>query len=415
MNYRGTEYTAPKIAGRETPRYMDTDQALELIRPTLKRIGVTRISDFTNMDRTGIPVAIAVRPTGNFVSAVTFGKGLHKAQAMVSAGMEMIERYAGSETDLTWFYGTYRDVAEKHAVIAKERLLLSRESFFHEDLPVRWTLGWDIVADEEVAVPLTSVRLFAGRQPLEDLSMRVFQTSSNGLAAGVHFAEAVAQGLTEVIERDGLACHGLISMQNNSPVPLGRIDPDSIPYTLVQDVLARFKAADVEPMLFDCTTDLEVPTYTCTLVDKKFTHFGTAAGYGANLNPETAMLRAMTEAMLGRAEAIQGIRESNTPCAYHAIRLSDNAGRKERLLSTPHTVDGAARANQAESSFHADIERMTGALSANGYDQVIVLDITPPESDVPVVRVIVPGLEGVHEFSYSRFGERAHRYAGERA
>ena len=306
MNYRGKEYTAPKIAGRETPRYMDTHQALDLIRPTLKRIGVTSISDFTNMDRTGIPVAIAVRPTGNFVSAVSFGKGLHKTQAMVSAGMEMIERYAGSETDLPWFHGTYRDVAAKHAVIPKERLLLSRESFFHEDLPVRWTLGWDIVAEKEVAVPLTSARLFAGRQSMEPLSARVFQTSSNGLAAGVHFAEAVAQGLTEVIERDGLACHGLISLQNNSPLPLGRIDPDTIPYILVQEVLARFRSADVEPLLFDCTTDLEVPTYTCLLVDKKYVYFGNAAGYGANLNPETAMLRAMTEAMLGRSEAIQG-------------------------------------------------------------------------------------------------------------
>ena len=218
-----------------------------------------------------------------------------------------------------------------------------------------------------------------------------------------------------MIERDGLACHGLVSLQNNSPLPLSRIDLDTISYTLVQDVLARFRAADVEPLLFDCSTDLEVPTYTCTLVDKKYTHFGIAAGYGANLNPETAMLRAMTEAMLGRSEAIQGVREMNTPCTYHALRLSDNSERKDRLLSTPCTFDGAARANQAQECFHEDIETMTRALSSNGYDQVIVLDMTPPESDVPVVRVIVPGLEGLHEFSYSRFGERAHRYAKERS
>lgn len=124
MNYREKEYFASKKTGKETPRYMDTGEALELIRPTLKRIGVTSISNFTGMDRIGIPVAIAVRPAST-IPSVSFGKGLKKEQAMVSAAMENIERYAGSETELPWFYGTYREVAAKHAVIPKERLLLS--------------------------------------------------------------------------------------------------------------------------------------------------------------------------------------------------------------------------------------------------------------------------------------------------
>ncbi len=324
MNYRGKEYTALKTAGRETPRYMDACQVLKLIQPTLKRIGVTSLSDFTNMDRIGIPVAIAIRPAAT-IPSVSFGKGLSKKQAMVSAAMENIERYAGSESELPWFDGTYREVAAKHAVIPENRLLLCRESFFHENLTIRWTLGWDIVSREDVAVPLSLVQLLTGK--MKEPSMYVFQSTSNGLAAGVHLAEAVAQGLAEVIERDGLACHALLSAVNGATHPLGRVLPASVPYPLVQNVLTKFRDADLDPLLFDCTTaDLKVPTYTCLILDKNRENRGVAMGFGANLNPETAMLRAMTESVLGRSETIQGVRENFSPSEYHITRLLDSGG-----------------------------------------------------------------------------------------
>ncbi|NDV27674.1 YcaO-like family protein [Desulfovibrio sp. JC010] len=411
MNYRGKEYSARKNSGRETPRYMETEQVLELIRPTLKRIGVTSLSNFTNMDRIGIPVAIAVRPASTLLS-VSFGKGLSKKQAMVSAAMENIERYAGTETQLDWFYGTYREVEAEHTVIPEDQLLLCRESFFHKDLKLRWTLGWDIVSKQEVAVPLSQATLLTGR--INESSMYVFQSSSNGLAAGVHFAETVAQGLTEVIERDALACHGLLSALRGVKHPLYRVDLKTIPYPLVRDVLEKFRTAGVECMLFDCTAhDLKIPTYTCQIFDKKQTHTGMAMGYGANLNPETAMLRSMTESVLGRSEAMQGVRENFFPDDYQFNKISDSLERKEEYLNIEPTTDGNMYADRSGESFHGDIETMVNILKAKGFEQVIVLDMTPSESDVPVVRVIVPGLEGCHDMTYSCFGKRAYEYVRE--
>ena len=411
MNYRGIKFSARKNTGRETPRYMETDEVLKLIGPTLKRIGVSSLSEFTDMDRIGIPVAIAVRPTSTLIS-VSFGKGLSRKQAMVSAAMENIERYAGTEVELEWFYSTYREVAKKYAVIPEDRLLFCRESFFHKDLKLRWTLGWDIVAKQEVAVPLSQAMLLSGK--INESSMYVFQSSSNGLAAGVHFAEAVAQGLAEVIERDGLACHALLSATHGVNHPLYRVDTKSITYPLVRETLAKFRDADVQALLFDCTAhDLKVPTYTCLIFDKNNCNKGMAMGFGANLNPETAMLRSMTESVLGRSETIQGVRETYLPCDYEHVRILDTEKRKNEFLNISPSTAGNIHPNRAGASFDEDIATMVNILKINGYEQVIVLDMTPPQSDVPVVRVIVPGLEGCHDMSYSCLGKRANDYARE--
>jgi ribosomal protein S12 methylthiotransferase accessory factor len=40
---------------------------------------------------------------------------------------------------------------------------------------------------------------------------------------------------------------------------------------------------------------------------------------------------------------------------------------------------------------------MQGRLQANGIDQVVVVDLTRPEVRIPVVRVVVPGLEAPHD------------------
>ncbi len=53
------------------------------------------------------------------------------------------------------------------------------------------------------------------------------------------------------------------------------------------------------------------------------------------------------------------------------------------------------------------------ALAGIGVGQVIAVDLTRPEFNVPVVRVIAPGLEGPPSYSY-KAGERARRRIGTR-
>jgi len=55
--------------------------------------------------------------------------------------------------------------------------------------------------------------------------------------------------------------------------------------------------------------------------------------------------------------------------------------------------------------FRKDIERVVAALSGAGLDRVIVVDLTRQNIGVPVVRVIVPGLE-VYAMDQERRGRR---------
>ena len=68
------------------------------------------------------------------------------------------------------------------------------------DAAFEWVRGWDLIAGEDVWVPLEAVTLdTVFRKP------PVFDVSSNGLASGNHLLEAIVHGLCEVIERDAEA------------------------------------------------------------------------------------------------------------------------------------------------------------------------------------------------------------------
>ena len=59
-------------------------------------MGITSIGDITELDRIGIPVAVAIRPNSRSVS-VAQGKGLDMPQALTSALMEACESYHAEE------------------------------------------------------------------------------------------------------------------------------------------------------------------------------------------------------------------------------------------------------------------------------------------------------------------------------
>src|SRR5215470_15119996 len=65
-------------------------------RAVMKVIGVTKVSDVTNLDRMGIPNFMTVRPDdlGPGISYYN-GKGSTRADAHAGALMEAVERHAG--------------------------------------------------------------------------------------------------------------------------------------------------------------------------------------------------------------------------------------------------------------------------------------------------------------------------------
>jgi ribosomal protein S12 methylthiotransferase accessory factor len=114
------------------------------------------------------------------------------------------------------------------------------------------------------------------------------------------------------------------------------------------------------------------------------------------------MVRALTEAAQTRAILISGARDDIFHQYYTVLRLQTNRDAEPSILqSNPPTVDARERKSQATSTFEEDIEIILEKLKNSGLNQVIILDLSPPDWDISVVRVIVPGLEASFHTTYN--------------
>jgi len=268
-------------------------------------------------------------------------------------------------------------------------------------------LGWDIMNQEEVAVPFGLVSLQDSDDPFELYS---FQRSSNGLAGGTDFLESVCQALLEVIERDAITCHRMASQRAGCGFPLKRVRLETVEYPQVRGLLGQIESRGVVALLFDCEVDTKVPTYNCYLLDGLLPHEGVCHGMGASPDPATAMVRAITEAALARAVFRSGARDTFFRDQFFSHRIHNNRNLLKDFENEEGTVDVSNRSSEATTTFEADIHLCMDKLKNVGVEQVIVVDITQPELELYAVKVIVPGLEGYMHPYYSR-GQRAREYS----
>ncbi|APR76363.1 Hypothetical protein A7982_01710 [Minicystis rosea] len=399
IRFRGQAHRAPKTFWEGTQRVVSPEETFARIRPKLREVGVTRLADITGLDRLGIPVVLAIRPNAGYLS-VDAGKGFTKIAASTSAAMECLERHAAEQAQLPERYTSYDALREAHATVPFERLPLARGSLFHARTPTRWSLGWDLVHQREVAVPADVVTLSRHRRTRSDPLH--FQLTSNGLSAGNNFLEALNGGLLEVIERDAVACRRLQWESAGRPIP--RVRTETIERAEVVELIARLRAAGVEVLIFDCTVDTDVPVYMAFIYDREVGQLGLYRGYGAHLDPGIALVRAITEAVQGRLVFIAGSRDD---AFRHHRRIREDDRAAIRLLeSIEPTVSVAARETEATSSFEGDVDVLAGKLARVGLDQIIVFDLSVAGIDVDVLRVFVPGLEG-YMYEHYQPGQRA--------
>src|SRR5690606_4225901 len=83
------------------------------------------------------------------------------------------------------------------------------------------------------------------------------------------------------------------------------------------------------------------------------------------------------------------------------------AERARAVLREPGTRPFTALPSHPVPSFEADLARILERLSSVGVTEVVVVDLTKREFSIPVVRVIVPGLETYHHVQGYAPGPRA--------
>ena len=81
-----------------THRVIAPKKTIEINEDKLKIAGITRIADITDLDRIGLPIYTAIRPTAEEGAVSIYGgKGISKDHAKASAMMEGFERYSAEK------------------------------------------------------------------------------------------------------------------------------------------------------------------------------------------------------------------------------------------------------------------------------------------------------------------------------
>jgi YcaO-like protein with predicted kinase domain len=376
----------------------------------MARLGITRLANVTGLDVIGLPVWVAIRPTSRGLS-VSQGKGLDHDAARASALMESIESWHAERVERPMRWESY-DALRRIAPAVDVRQVPARAgSVVRTDVPLLWVEGWDLVEGEPCWVPFESVTTnFV--TPARGNS--TFLMSSNGLSSGNHLLEAIAHALCEVIERDALTLWHLLAPDASKACQL---DVSTIDDPGCVATIARLAEAGVGVAAWDITSDADVPAY-CAVIHEagdrpRWRPMGMFSGYGCHLAPGVALLRALTEAVQSRLTMISGSRDDLFYRDYvHCSNPDDLAQMIQRVTTPPPARDFRGRAAIATASFEDDLAALLARLRRIGVERAVAVDLTRAELGIPVVKVVVPGLEAMSLAHTYAAGPRARAARG---
>jgi bacteriocin biosynthesis cyclodehydratase domain-containing protein len=332
------------------------------------------------------------------LSGGSYGKGSTVEQAEASALMESIERYSGIfQGDEIAVLKRFTDFPPGDAILPNDVLLFSdaqsqappppaEDSDHSQAVPapfdpsakIEWTPVWSLRDNRFRYLP-TSLLYFFYAGPA------AFQADSNGCAAGNTVEEAIVQGFLELVERDAYAIWWYNRLQR------AELDLDQFDDPYVRDL--RSQLADVGRRLWvlDVTSDLGVPTYVAILHWIQNGQENIEFGSGAHFDSRIALLRTLTELnqFLSIGLMNGGTGEKSSLDRVTPLRLADHP------FLTPSGKPSAKPGSGSQfgplDTTRDQVFACVNIASRAGLD-FLVLNQTRPDIEVPVARVIVPGL-----------------------
>ncbi|SMH45216.1 YcaO-like family protein [Azospirillum agricola] len=393
-----------------THRIAAPEQTLARVTPFLPIMGITRVANVTGLDSVGIPVVMVTRPNSRSIS-VSQGKGVTLAAAKASGVMESIESYHAERITLPLKFASFEEMRWTHPVVDVDRLPRLSTSAYNPHNPILWIEGDDLLNGGRKWVPFESVHLNF-TMPMAP-GNGCFLAGSNGLASGNHRIEAISHAITELIERDATTMWRLSGAEAQERT---RIDLDSIDDPVCRSLIDRFEAAGVDVGIWEITSDVGLPAFLCRIVEREDLpqqSIRPASGMGCHVAREIALSRALTEAAQSRLTFIAGARDDMPRTEYDRhLDPARHAQWKARIAGGVGLRDFTDCPTSAAPTIEADLEHQLARLRACGIDEAVAVDLTKPEFGIPVVRMVVPGLEGLDESPDYLLGDRGRRALG---
>ena len=344
-----------------------------------------------------VPAATANELRAGLSGGGSAGKGSTAEQGEASALMEAIERYSGIyQGDEIRKTRRFTDFPSGDAILPNDVLLFSdaqlrdwmstsdpdegpsTPAIFDRSAQIEWSPVWSLRDKRFKHLP-TSLLYFFYRGPGQIFA------DSNGCAAGNTIEEAIVQGFLELVERDSYA----IWWYNRLPRP--QVDLGQFNDSYVRDLQSQLTETGRRLWVLDVTSDLGIPSFVAIMHWMHDSQENIEFGSGAHFDTRIALLRALTELnqflsiglMGGGRTGEQSSLDGSTP-----LRIEDHPflTPSDDPAVQPGFGSKVGRLNSRE-----QVTACVRLAKRKGLD-FLVLNQTRPDIDVPVVRVIVPGM-----------------------
>ena len=387
-----------------TERTIDSKKTLERILPIIGKAGITRFPEITELDKTGILAFQSVRPEAE-IDEETFtvfsGRGATKEDCMVSALAEAIERFCAEKKNFSSdqiLVASYNDVKKNHLVVHPFEFNAPKSINFLQEEILEWVPSINLIDGKTYYVTANTV--FYPYFP--DSGRSLFRYFTTGLAAGNSYIEAISHALLEVIERDASAINLLKSAKNPS------VDVKSITCAEASKIIEQLKKANLNVVIRDISTpDIKVPVFSviCEELDL-YDPLYVSGGYGAHLNKDIALIGALNEAALSRVSTISGAREDIKK--FEKKRETPYSEYKEKYknwFDISSKIDYQSIESFSYPTVVDDVTALCNKLLQAGFNKILVVDLTVKDLILPVVKVLVPGVER-YSFNMKCIGNR---------
>lgn len=357
------------------------DETIESFKNKLKTLDLDILESTVRIDngRLGIPVYLS--RCGKDASAIIgtkkqMGKGATPSQAEASAVMELAERFSFFSfcgNPVNFFHEKYVNLKE-HAIsfemiassVHDSSEDLEKERKIFENMTLKWTRAYNLTRKQEVLIPFNWFYMI---------------NEFNGPSAGNCIEEALSQGICEIIERH---VSSLIS-RNNMDVP--GIDPDSATDPMVVNMINKYRAAGISLHISDFSLETGIPTvgvlaYDPSTFPGKSEIVWTA---GTTPDPQKALSRALTEVaqLAGDFNSYSNYVASGLP-KYKRIEEASY------IINSKITKSIQKMPDISDNNIKVEVENLISVLAKKGME-IIVVNTTHPELQVPAFYTIVPG------------------------
>lgn len=377
--------SVPKSQSFDLDKSRPPEETLKYVENLLLNKNISLLAENKRIDtgRLNIPVYMSICGSAAQNCMPTrkqMGKGATPGQAQASALMELVERYG--------YFSFWQDASRFEELFWDE----AKQKFGCELFPIEEILHsvHENLSSEQAKSVLSLVRwkfapiirIADKKKFIAPLNWFKLINEFNGASAGNTDTESVLQGSCEVVERH--VCAEIARNRIETP----SIDLTTATNPILQELIAKFQAAEIQLILKDFSLNTQIPTIAALAWDPKTFPILSEIIFtaGTATSPQKAAIRALTEVaqLAGDFETNSNFEPSGLP-KFHSIE-------ETKWLQKGEICSFQDLPSLEANDFLTELHELANRLQKAGFS-LYTADFTAPQLGLPSHYSFAPGTE----------------------